>query len=49
MKTLLDILTAIVYFIVSLLIIFVIGVAYLFSVVVILIDELINYIRHKLQ
>jgi hypothetical protein len=49
MKTLLDILTAIVYFIVSLLIIFVIGIAYLFSVVVILIDELINYIRHKLQ
>ena len=49
MKTLLDILVGIVYLIVSLLIIFVIGIAYLFSIVLILIDELINYIRRKLQ
>lgn len=49
MKALLDILVGIAYLIVSLLIVFIIGIAYLFSIVVVLIDELINYIRHKLQ
>jgi hypothetical protein len=49
MNTLLDFLAGIVYFIISLLIIAVIGVVYFVSVIIILLDELINYIRRKLQ
>jgi len=49
MNTLLDILAGIVYFIISLLIIAVISIVYLFSIIIIVINELINYIRRKLQ
>ena len=49
MSTLLDILSGIVYFIISLLIIAVIGVVYFVSVIIILFDELITYIRNKLK
>jgi hypothetical protein len=49
MTTLLDIISGIVYFIISLLIITVIGIVYVVSIFIVLFNELINYIRHKLK
>jgi hypothetical protein len=49
MTTLLDIISGIVYFIISLLIITVIGIVYVGSVFIVLLNEFINYIRHKLK
>lgn len=49
MSTLLDILSAIVYTIVSLLIIAVLGIVYLFFVIFVLIKEIVLYINRRIQ
>ena len=49
MSTLLDILSAIVYTIVSLLIIAVLGIVYLFFVMFVIIKEIVLYINRRIQ
>lgn len=49
MSTLLDILSAIVYTIVSLLIIAVLGIVYLFFVIFVTIKEIVLYINRRIQ
>ena len=49
MSTLLDILSAIVYTIVSLLIIAVLGIVYLFFVMFVILKEIVLYINRRIQ
>jgi len=49
MSTLLDILSAIVYTIVSLLIVAILGIVYLFFVMFVIIKEIVLYINRRIQ